>query len=217
MAMNRHDLVHVSPAAWYSLLETRMDLAEEPLVADWVDRGWPLVGRRPGAGEVQGVPLGLPLPPSAGKKRLAVTIRCEDVVSVAPPPDLASAIRAAPLAWRPTLLDLARLATRESVDTRIVGSLAWRAITGLDYLTDRSDLDFVTHVHRGTRIRHLADEVAYIAADAPMRLDGELIRADGAAVNWRELHAGATELLVKTVADIRLVDAGHFLAGRMQS
>lgn len=213
--MNRHDLVHINPAAWRSLLETRTDLAGEPLVTGWVDRGWPLVGRRAQAGDLQSVPLGLPLPPSAGKKRLAVTMRHEDIVSVAPPPGLASAIRAAPLAWRPTLLALARLATRESVETRIVGSLAWRAITGLEYLTDRSDLDFVTHVHRGTRIRRLADEVAYIAADAPMRLDGELIRADGAAVNWRELHAGATELLVKTVAGIRLVDTGLFLAGRV--
>lgn len=215
--MNRHDLVYVCPVAWQALLGTRADLAGEPLVAGWVDRGWPLVGRRANAGELQGVPLGLPLPPSAGKKRLAVVMRCEDVVSVMPPPGLASAIRSAPLAWQSTLLDLARLATRESVETRIFGSLAWRAITGLDYLTDRSDLDFAMLVHRGTRIRRLADELACIAADAPMRLDGELIRPDGAAVNWRELHAGASELLVKTVAGISLVDAGHFLARRMPS
>lgn len=215
--MNRHDLVYVSPTAWRALLGRRADLAGEPLVAGWVERGWPLVGRRANSEEVHGLPLGLPLPPAAGKKRLAVMMRREDVVSVMPPPGLSSAIRVAPLAWQSTLLDLARLTTRESVETRIFGSLAWRAITGLDYLTDRSDLDFVIHVHRDTRIRRLADELACIAADAPMRLDGELIRADGAAVNWRELHAGASELLVKTVAGTSLVDAGHFLAGRMPS
>jgi phosphoribosyl-dephospho-CoA transferase len=39
----RHDLIFVSPVAWRSLLKTRDDLAEEPLAAGWVDRGWPLV------------------------------------------------------------------------------------------------------------------------------------------------------------------------------
>ena len=32
-------------------------------------------------------------------------------------------------------------------------------------------------------------------------LDGELMRDDGAAVNWREFHAGAGEVLVKSRLD----------------
>jgi len=39
-----------------------------------------------------------------------------------------------------------------------------------------------------------------------MRLDGELVRDDGAGVNWRELHSGARELLVKTTDGVALLD-----------
>ena len=97
------------------------------------------------------------------------------------------------------------------------GSLAWRALTGLDYLTDRSDLDLLLHVHRDTDLHRLAADVAGIEAAAPMRLDGELIRDDGAAVNWREFHAGAREILVKTVGGVALLDTQPFLLGQMPS
>lgn len=212
--MNRHDLVYVSPAKWRTLIRTSVELAENPLVATWVERGWPLVGRRANAGEGQGVTLGLPLPPSAGKKRLSFLMQPEDVVAVMPSPNLASALRVAPGCWEPTLLRLGRLAAEQGVEARVFGSLAWQMITGLDYLTERSDLDFALHVHRYTQLRPLADELAHIEDDAPMRLDGELIRG-GSAVNWRELRAGAEDVLVKTILGITLFSADQFLRGRM--
>ncbi|HWL69694.1 MAG TPA: malonate decarboxylase holo-[acyl-carrier-protein] synthase [Geminicoccus sp.] len=213
--MNRHDLAYVSPAAWRTLLRTHAELAEDPTVASWADRDWPLVRRRANPGEWQGVPLGLPLPPSAGKKRLAFLVPAEDIVAVVPSPSMVFASRAAPPSWRPTLLRLGQFAAQQGAEARVFGSLAWQAITGLDYLTGRSDLDFTLHVHRNTQLRPLADELARMEADAPMRLDGELIRGDGCAVNWRELHGGACELLVKTVAGVTLLDTGQFLSGRV--
>jgi hypothetical protein len=45
-----------------------------------------------------------------------------------------------------------------------------------------------------------------------MRLDGELVRDDGAGVNWRELHTGARELLIKTTDGVALLDANLFLS-----
>jgi phosphoribosyl-dephospho-CoA transferase len=212
--MNRHDLVYVSPSAWRTLMRARQDLAEEPILPNWVDRGWPLVGRRANPGEGQGVPLGLPLPPSAGKKRLALLMRPEDILAIAPPPSLTAAIPAAPPGWRTTLLRLGQIASDYGVEARVFGSLAWQAITGLDYLTDRSDLDFALHVRRDTSLRPLAEAVARLEATAPMRLDGEVIRGN-CAVNWRELRGGAREVLVKTIAGITLFDAGQFLSGRM--
>ncbi len=56
-APRRHDLVFVSPEGWRAVLATRCDLAAEPLIALWVDSGWPLIGRRPEPGEMQGVAL----------------------------------------------------------------------------------------------------------------------------------------------------------------
>lgn len=97
------------------------------------------------------------------------------------------------------------------------GSLAWSAITGLDYVSGSSDLDFLLRVRRDTHLQHLAADVAAVEAAAPMRLDGELVRADGAAANWRELHAGAREVLVKTSGGVAVIDARLFLAGPMPS
>jgi phosphoribosyl-dephospho-CoA transferase len=220
--MRRHDLIYVSPAAWRSLLATRGDLAADPLVAEslvesWVDNGRPLIGRRAMPHEVRGVALGLPLPPCAGKRRLSLLMRPEDIVATAPPPALSLAGRAAPPAWRPALDALDALASRHCVEARVFGSLAWRALTGLDYLTECSDLDLLLHVDRDTDLVRLAADMAAIEASAPMRLDGEFIRDDGAAVNWREFHAGAREILVKTVGGVALLDTSLFLSGTMPS
>ena len=99
----RHDLVFVSPQGWRSLLATRGDLAADPLVARWVDNGWPLIGRRAMPGEGTACALGLPLPPFAGKTAAFVPDAAEDIVSIAPPAFAESASRLAPRAWRPTL------------------------------------------------------------------------------------------------------------------
>ena len=209
----RHDLIFVSPAAWRRLLETRDDLATEPLVAGWADRGWPLVARRVMAGEGDGLPLGLPLPPFAGKRRIAVLIRGDDVLSVKPAPGLETAIDVAPDAWRRTLEAVFASAIRYSVSPRVFGSLAWRLLTGLDYLSQGSDLDLLLPLDRGTDIARLTASLAAIESTAPMRLDGELMRDDGAGVNWRELHAGAREVLVKTSRGVALCPADDFLSG----
>jgi phosphoribosyl-dephospho-CoA transferase len=218
----RHDLIYVSPVAWRSLLTARGELAAAPLVADsllesWVDNGWPLIGRRAMPHEARGVALGLPLPPFAGKRRLSFLIRPEDIVSTAPPPTLGFASRVAPRAWRPTLDALDELGSRHGMAVRVFGSLAWRALTGLDYLTGRSDLDLLLRVRRDTDLLRLAADVAAVEAAAPMRLDGEFVRDDGAAVNWREVYAGAREILVKTVGGVALLDTSLFLSGTMPS
>ena len=214
--IQRHDLIFASPTGWRAVLATRRDLATEPLVALWVDAGRPLIGRRATPCEGPGVPLGLPLPPSAGKRRLSFLMQPEDIVSITPPPALGSVRRAAPRAWWPTLDAVDALASRYSVDARVFGSLAWRAITGLEYLTDRSDLDLFLHVGCDIDPHCLTAGLAEIEAAAPMRLDGELIRDDGAAVNWREVHAGEREILIKTTGGVALLETSRFLSGQVQ-
>jgi phosphoribosyl-dephospho-CoA transferase len=215
--LRRHDLVRVSPVAWRSLLKARNDLAGEPLVVQWVDRGWPLIARRAMPGEAAGLPLGLPLPPFAGKRRIFVLLQLDDIVSTAPPPELNACIGVAPLRWQRTLSELASLASRHGMQPRIFGSLAWRMLTGLEYLTEGSDLDLLLPVSRGSDLVRLTAELAAIEATAPMRLDGELVRDDGAGVNWRELHAGAGEVLLKTSGGVTLQKADLVLGGDIQS
>ena len=211
--VGRHDLVYVSPQGWRAMLAAHGDLADDWLIARWSDEGWPMIRRRPTPGEPTGVALGLPLPPSAGKRRLSFLLQPDDIISIARPPLLNSASGSAPPVWCPTLERLGELALRRSVEARVFGSLAWRILTGLDYLTDRSDLDLLLDVRRETDLDRLVADIAAVEADAPMRLDGELMRGDGAAINWREFHTGAREVLVKSIDGVALLDRDLFISG----
>ena len=215
--IGRHDLVFVSPEGWRAMLATHGDLAADPLVANWSDQGWPTIGRRAMPGEASGVALGLPLPPSAGKKRLCFLLQSGAIISVARPPLLNDVRASAPRPWWPALDRLDELALRHSVEVRVFGSLAWRALTGLDYVTDRSDLDLLLDVGCDTDLDRLVSDLAAIETDGPMRLDGELMREDGAAVNWREFYAGSGEVLVKSIEGVRLLDRDLFISGRTRS
>jgi phosphoribosyl-dephospho-CoA transferase len=209
--------VFVNSAGWRAMLATRGDLAADPLVARWPDQGWPTIRRRAMPDEPTGLALGLPLPPSAGKKRLTFLLQTDDIVTVARPPLLDAACGSAPRAWWPTLDRLGELDFRHSVQARVFGSLAWQTLTGLDYLTGRSDVDLLLDVRRDTDLDRLAADVADIEAEAPMRLDGELMREDGAAVNWREFHAGTGEVLIKRLDGVALLDRNLFMPGRIVS
>jgi phosphoribosyl-dephospho-CoA transferase len=209
----RHDLVFVSPTAWRSFLESRAELADDALVAGWVDRGWPLIARRLAPEEGHGVPLGLPLPPSAGKRRIGLLMDPVGIRSTARPPLLSAAFRVAPAAWIPTLRTLNHVATRLGVEARVFGSLAWCLLTGLNYLSVSSDLDFILSLPRPRDFPELMTELDSIDSAAPMRLDGEIVGDDGVGVHWRELHSGARDVLAKTVGRPTLLNSAEFIGG----
>jgi len=210
----RHDLVFVTPESWQALLAGRNDLQCHSILAPWIEKGWPLVGRRAMPGDAPGVPLGLPLPRSCGKRRLSFVVHPQDVRWIAPPPALGAISDVVPPTWLVTMDRLENAGLRHGVDIRVCGSLAWHALTRLDYVTEASDLDLLFYMSRETEVRGLTDDLAEIEAAAPMRLDGELIREDGAAANWRELHARASEVLVKTVDGLALLPQEAFFSMR---
>lgn len=199
------------------MLDSRGDLAIDALVARWSKMGWPLIRRRALPCEASGLALGLPLPPSAGKKRISLMVDIDHVASVARPPSLRQARAYAPRNWWPTLDRLDRLGFRHSVDARVFGSLAWQSLTGLDYVTGRSDLDVLFEFQSETDVDCFVADVAAIETDAPMRIDGELMGAGGTAVNWREFHGGASELLVKSIERVVLLGRHQFISGAMES
>jgi phosphoribosyl-dephospho-CoA transferase len=84
--------------------------------------------------------------------------------------------------------------------TRVFGSYGWQAISGLDHASPASDLDLAIGVE-GPRHADAAARVLQSFGAARLRLDGEFIFLDGAAVAWREWiewRAGrARALLVK--------------------
>ncbi len=206
--VRRHDMVYVAPDAWQALLQDRPDLAGIAVLVDWARLGRPLVVRRPACADQDGlVPVGLPLSPSLGKLRIALGLPAAAILRTGPPPLLAEAAASAPLAWRASIARLLAV----SPDLRVYGSLAWQHLTGLAYVTGHSDLDLLWPVLGSSGLDALLQAVSDIEQHAPMRLDGEVLRPDGAGANWREL-AGAPEILVKYRDGVGLMDRTAFLA-----
>lgn len=188
------------------MLAKRSDLAGVLDIADWAEAGRPLIVRRFVAEEPRDcVPLGLPLPPTAGKRRILFAFSVDDL-SPYRCPTLRDARPAAPATWLPTLDALIGLGAEYDVVPRPFGSLLWQALTGLPYLSSRSDLDVLWPLEAAARPTGLLAGLARIAGPAPMRLDGEILLPDGAGLHWRELLDAPEngEVLAKTLERLEL-------------
>lgn len=179
----RHDLVAADPGAWDALLAGRPDLDGVPHLPGWARAGRPLIVRSRVPGEEDRlVPLGLPLPPADGKRRIGLALPVE-VLRPVTAPSLAETAPHAPSAWQPAIGEILALASEHDLTPRPFGALLWQAVTGLTYLAATSDLDLLWP---GPVPRSLLDGLARIDATAPMRLDGEILLPDGGGVQWRE-------------------------------
>ena len=206
----RHTLIHPHIETWSRKLTARPELAAQPLVRDWVARGWPLIARRPSAHEAHGIPVGLPLPPSAGKARVALMLNHDDIDRAEPLPTLAAALETAPVTWRPALHALVATAAAHQVSVYVFGSLAWQHLTGLPYLSPTSDVDLAWSAPSRDRLDALLHAIAEVERAAPMGVDGEIVLRDGAAANWRELHDCRTDVMLKTSNDVILATRASF-------
>ena len=183
----RQDLVRPDPHAWATWLRTRPDLDGVPHLPGWAEAGRPLIVRRRVPGETgAAVPLGLPLPPADGKRRIGLALPAETLTDFASP-SLAEAAAHAPAAWQAVLDAIEALGDRYGLKPRPFGSLLWQAVTGLTYLNATSDLDLLWPCPEPV-LAGLLDGLAAIAETAPMRIDGEILLADGTGLHWRELR-----------------------------
>ena len=214
----RHELLSVAPEFWASPAAPRRTTAVAPLLVRWANEGWPVIVRRPTIGDPpDNVPVGVPLPPAAGKQRIAFTVPEEAVLQRSPPPSLRAVKHAADPGWEPTIRALEALGACHGVAPAAVGSLLWQHRTGLHYLSPQSDIDVLWPVQAGCEVASLLAGIAAAERTAPMRIDGEVIFSDGGAVNWRELYNALSqdepvEVLIKSMDAVRLVDASHLLS-----
>jgi phosphoribosyl-dephospho-CoA transferase len=204
----RHDLLVIDPHHWTAALAGLPDPDETGLLADWARLGRPVIIRRRLAQEPEdGLPVGVQLPLSAARRRVALRVPPESVIARPERPDMAAASPHAPASWQPTLTALQSLPGL-SAPARVFGSLLWQCVTGLIYLRDQSDLD-LTFPCAGDP-QPLAEAIAAIDRTGHPRIDGELLLADGAACHWRELlDRDGRDILVKTDngVDLRPRDA----------
>ena len=226
--LRRHQLVWLDEYAWFRVLagasssqDPAQAVAAEAMdcLAHWAQQRWPLVVTRQACEVVAGPPdavlaLGLAAPAQWGRQSICVTASLGGVVSQGDFP-LADAVgpvlpAEAQAGWAALCEGLASLGVVE----RVYGSYGWQQLTGMSYVHAGSDIDLLIDVSAPAQ----ADQVAALllaAQSLPLRIDGELAFANGAAVAWREwlrFRSGQTgQILVKRLAMAGLEDAGTWV------
>jgi phosphoribosyl-dephospho-CoA transferase len=192
----RHDLIWLTPAG-AAAATVDLAAAERGLVLDWLNSGRPLIHTRRRAGDPAGwLPLGLPLPPSLGKRRLALCVPPDGLERCSAPPLLATVIDCAPPAWREWLIRLEQGARNLQLCLRVFGSLAWQYLTGDTYLSESSDLDLLWSPVDQAQLQAGLALLQEWERKSGLRADGEVLLPVG-AVAWRELASAPSHVLVK--------------------
>jgi len=215
----RHTLVWPAPAARDALRAQAADGAARVALDRWLDAAWPLVVRRPdltASPSPARVDLGLPLPPSQGRRRLAFVLPRRHVARAAPPPTLRWVSAALPPAWKNPLDALDRDARALRATVRVFGSAAWQALTGLDYLRAGSDVDLVFRPDSRAQLDAVLGAFVAWEMRSGRRIDAEIVFAGERAVAWREWRGAgaraADRVLVKSLAGAALVTRADLLA-----
>src|SRR5450759_2873300 len=168
-----------------------------------------------GNGITATIAVGLALPPAQGKHRIALAVAAHDIARYTPPLRLADAIAHAPAAWQPALAELDAAAIHIDLELRVFGSLAWQALSGLNYLTPQSDIDLLWHPLSNTQLQQGIALLARWEQSSGLRADGEVLFGGSSAVSWREwstLKSGDDQrVLVKRASSAELVEARELL------
>ncbi len=206
--LERHTLVWIESREREQLYARTRDEIRRDALRRWFANDWPLVVRRPDALVHFGdVALGLALPPSEGKRRLKFAVRNRAIARFSPPLRLDEATLRLSPKWAKPLAELTKQAAAHGVTLHVFGSLAWQALTGLDYLTAQSDVDLWWQAVAVDQVGAVIALIASWERRYGLRADGEMVFASGAAVAWREWQASASDsrVLAKRINALQLI------------
>jgi phosphoribosyl-dephospho-CoA transferase len=205
MTLPRHTLVFIARGAHGDVIASADDDRARAATAGWLSRNRPLIVRRTESLRRDEVALGLPLPPSQGKRRIALWARRSAIDCAREPPSTVEIRDRLPVSWRILLSELDAAARAQQLTFRVVGSAMWQALTGLCYLTPDSDLDLLWRVEDVAAITPTCRLLATLERRLARRVDCELLFADG-AVSWREWWTTPDDarVLVKRIDRVRL-------------
>jgi len=206
--LDRHTLVWIAPWEQERMWALVRDEIRREALRRWFASDWPLIVRRAeGAVQAGHVALGLPLPPHEGKRRLCFEVADETIARFSPPLGLDEAAPRLPPAWRSPLAALARQARQRGVTLRVFGSVAWQALTSLDYLNAQSDVDLWWQPADLGQLDTMLAVITQWEQREGLRADGEIAFPTGAAVAWREWHESRSDerVLAKRVGGLELI------------
>lgn len=215
--LRRHHLVWLSPGAAPAVTggaEAHADASLHLALAFWLEAKWPLVVRRqtsPAWPEV--ISLGMPLPPSAGKRRVGLEVDARSILRRDMPPRLEDVIPQMPAERRPALHRLGASARAIGVELSAYGSCVMQSLTGMPYVVRDSDVDLLFRPTDNARLDRTLALLSAWEREEGWRADGEIVVGNGAGelgVSWREWWeaehrtGGAARVLVKTLRDVTL-------------
>jgi phosphoribosyl-dephospho-CoA transferase len=188
--LRRHQLAHLTAAGWRELLNRDWDDESRACLQHWAEHALPLVVTRQPAPAQEGdalVALGLPTPACWGRRPLALQAAPGHISWLNEFPPLAQAIAELSRTTRSPLQRLDIGLRQKGVVARVYGSAGWQRLSGLPYLHEHSDLDLWLAVDSADQ----ADAAIRLLqqCDTSVRIDGELMFANGSAVAWREWAA----------------------------
>jgi phosphoribosyl-dephospho-CoA transferase len=161
------------------------------------------------------ISVGLALPPAHGKRRIALSVATHDIARYTLPLRLADAIAHGPAEWQTALAGLDAAAKIIDIELRVFGSLAWQALSGIQYLTPQSDIDLLWQPLSHAQLQQGIALLARWEQDSGLRADGEILFGGSSAVSWREwatLKSGDDQrVLVKRERSAGLVAARELL------
>lgn len=167
--------------------------AELPaLLREWIGQHRPLVVRRPCLSpDGKNACLGLALPPSLGKNRVPFELPRELIRKVSGPPLWSDCATISDVAARP----FHEAAAAGGAELRTFGSHAWQHLTGLQYVTEHSDIDLLIFLESQASWDAVRKKLAPFAL--PPGIDLEIVVANDASFSWREYSGPQPSLLFK--------------------
>ncbi|MES2944192.1 MAG: malonate decarboxylase holo-[acyl-carrier-protein] synthase [Pseudomonadota bacterium] len=220
MSLHRHQLAYVSSLGWDRILAKSWNLESRECLFHWQRHRLPLVvTRQPQNGTARFVSLGLPAPEIWGRRKLTVQLACRDVLYFDEFPHASSMRDLLPrnsrAQWRELCADIEAC----GATARIYGSYGWQKITGLDYRRVGSDIDLWIAV-ADDAVADAVSRVIGCSLVSGIRLDGEFMFDNGAAVSWKEWQhwrSGAVRaILVKYLAGPEIANGAFWQRSRVQ-
>ena len=187
--LRRHQLAYLTTAGWMDTLRRPMEADVATHLQRWAERDLPLVvAKQFESGAPDTIALGWTAPRMCANRRVAVGVAPAGIARFDEFPPALDAVDLLPAGARSCIESLLRALIALGTMPRVYGSYGWQRLSGLAYVHERSDLDLWLGV------RDLAQADAAVTGLqagelGAIRVDGELVGPDGAAVAWREYRA----------------------------